>query len=324
MVRFKAELLMKRWLSILFKIAVSFSLLFLLFRETDIDKFSLLLRSMDIRFLGTGILLYAGLQIIATYRWSLLLPKGVISVPFRRLVGLYYIGLFFNNLLPTAIGGDFVKAYYLYKDSGEGERALASIFMDRYSGFFSLVFISLLALLFGYSKLSSTIIPVLVLGFGLFFISVSLFIWIEALHAWLLRRTGRIGVLKINERVDSLYNAFMIYKENPRVILKAFALSFLIQLIGIFVVFVISLGYSMTVPIGYFYLFVPLAITISMIPVSVAGIGLREGAFVFLFSRVGLDTTEALGLSLTWFLIIVLVGLYGGFEYTRIGPAVKK
>ena len=111
----------------------------------------------------------------------------------------------------------------------------------------------------------------------------------------------------------------MLYKGEPVVLLKAFGVSFIIQFMSITIFYLISKGLDMTVSIGYFFLFVPIAVTISMIPISLSGLGLREGAFVYLFTKVGATDAQALTVSLASFAVTVLLGLIGGIEYIRLG-----
>jgi hypothetical protein len=115
----------------------------------------------------------------------------------------------------------------------------------------------------------------------------------------------------------------MLYKGEPRILLKAVGTSFLVQVSSVATFYVISKGLGMKVPIGYFFIFVPIAVTISMIPISLSGLGLREGAFVYLFTKVGATDAQALTVSLVAFAAAVLLGLIGGIEYIRLGSAEK-
>jgi hypothetical protein len=308
----------RKILSLLLKIAVSGTILFALFQKMDIGRFRQIVLSMDPRFFGVGVLLYTAAQVLSSYRWYRLLPVAGLRVSFPRLVSLYAMGMFFNNFLPTAIGGDAVKAYYLYKMSGEGGKGVASIFMDRYMGFFALVVISSVSLAAGYSYLDPAVVVLILLLAAVFF-SGSLFLWVEGFHAWFLRWIVQVRVLRINDRLTSLYEAVMVFKGTPGVLTIAFGISLGIQTLGILAVFTLSKGFAFPVPLGYFFLFLPLAVAISMIPFSLAGLGLREGAFIYLFGKAGLDSAQAISLSLSWFAVQVLVSLAGGVVYLSRG-----
>ena len=301
------------------KILVSISLLIFLFRKADIGNVWLLMQSMDFLLFMFVVFLYAVSQLISTYRWSLFLPNAGINILFLKLVSLYYIGMFFNIFLPTAVGGDVVKSYYLYKFSGRGGNSLASVFLDRFTGFFALVTIAVVSLVFGYGYVKETYVPFFIITLASVFFLSSLILWNRGLHNWALVITGKIKLFGINEKIESFYNAIMLYKGEPVVLLKAFGVSFIIQFMSITIFYLISKGLDMTVSIGYFFLFVPIAVTISMIPISLSGLGLREGAFVYLFTKVGATDAQALTVSLASFAVTVLLGLIGGIEYIRLG-----
>lgn len=309
----------KKIISLMLKIFVSIALLIFLFRKADLGQVFMVIKSMDILILASVILWYTILQIISTYRWSLFLPKAGIEIPFFKLVSLFYVGMFFNIFLPTAIGGDVVKTYYLYKFSGKGGNSLASVFLDRFTGFFAMVIIASVSLIFGYGYVKGTYVPLFIVILSSMFFLSSLVLWNKALHNWMLAIISRIKLFGINEKIESLYQSVMLYKGEPRVLLKAFGISFVIQLMSMTMFYLISKGIGMTVPIGYFFLFVPIAISISMIPISLSGLGLREGAFVYLFTKVGATDAQALSVSLVAFLVMVILGLIGGIEYIRLG-----
>src|SRR3990170_8967752 len=310
---------MKRYIFLIIKIFVSIALLIFLFKKADMGNVWAIMQSMNFLILAAVALLYAVSQIISTYRWSLFLPNAGIHVPFLKLVSLYYVGMFFNIFLPSAIGGDVVKSYYLYKFSGKGGNSLASVFLDRFTGFFALVTIAVVSLIFGYGYVKETYVPFFIITLASVFFLSSLILWNRGLHNWALVITGKIKLFGINEKIESFYNAIMLYKGEPVVLLKAFGVSFIIQFMSITIFYLISKGLDMTVSIGYFFLFVPIAVTISMIPISLSGLGLREGAFVYLFTKVGATDAQALSISLSIFGVMVMLGLIGGIEYMRLG-----
>lgn len=309
---------MKKALFLTLKICISIAFLVFLFEKADMANVWIVIRSVNPMMFVIAAFAYALSQIASTYRWSLFLPNAGINIPFLRLISLYYVGMFFNIFLPTAIGGDAVKSYYLYKFSGKGGNSLASVFLDRFMGFFALVTIAVVSLLFGYRYVKGTYVPALVIALASAFLLSSLILWNKSLHNWALVITGKIKLLGINEKIESLYNAVMIYKSAPLVLLKAFGVSFIVQFLSISIFYLVSRGFGMTISMGYFFLFVPIAVSISMLPLSLSGLGLREGAFVYLFTKVGTTDAQALSISLAGFAVVVMVSLLGGIEYMRL------
>jgi hypothetical protein len=308
---------------IIVKILVSLGILFLLFKNTDSELFLETIISIDPFYFILAIVIFISSQIISTIRWSLLLKCGGVKLSYWRLISLYFIGMFFNNFLPTAVGGDAVKGYYLYKASGKGGASLASIFVDRYIGFASLVILSFVAFFLGYSYLKGTILVWLVLSFICLFTVASLFLWVDKLHSWALLILNKIKIFKVNEKIDVFYKALMSYKKYPKVLAIGLGISLVLQTLNMLTFYVISTGLGFTIPLVFFFLFTPLAMTVSMIPISLAGLGLREGAFVFLFAQVGVSSASALSLSLAWFIVVVISSLFGCVEYLRMGKDIK-
>ncbi len=310
--------MMKKILVASAKIGVSAGLLYFLFRKSDIGAFRETVSSLDVRTVLLAALIFLGTQCVATYRWSTVLKKDV-RIPYPKLLSVYMIGMFFNNFLPTIVGGDIIKGYYLYRDTGKGDVSFASILMDRYSGYTALMFITLVALVPGYVLIKGTGLPLFFLLLVGGYLLASFFLWVDTLHAWLVRLLAKVRLFDLNEKIDKFYNVLMSYKGHPGILLRIFLLSLVVQLGVIASYVVLGRGLGIDVPVGYYFLFIPLATTVSMMPVSLAGLGIREGAFVFLFAKAGVAQEQALGLSLVWFAIVVAISLVGGVEYVRAG-----
>lgn len=310
--------MIKSLVSTVVKICISGAILFFLFRGMDLESLWGTVVSVNPLSVLFVALLFLSTQVVSSYRWSSILSKDM-KVPYRRLLSIYFIGMFFNNFLPTMVGGDIIKGYYLYRYSKRGDVSLASIFMDRYSGFTALIAITTVALIPGYSLIKDTGLPrffVLLIG-G--YLAASLVLWIGPLHSWAMKIMARIHFYGINKKIDTIYKVLMSYKRHRRILLTIFFCSLYVQIGVMFGYYVLGRGLGMDVPVGFFFLFVPLATVVSMLPVSLAGLGLREGAFVYLFTRVGATAEQALTLSLMWFAIMVFVSIIGGIEYIRIG-----
>ncbi len=309
---------MKNLLSTFVKIGISGAILYFLFSNINSELFFETALSINPLFpIGTG-LIFMGTQVLSVQRWRTILAKDI-PMPYRKLLSYYFIGMFFNNFLPTMVGGDVIKGYYLYKTSRRGDVSVTSIFMDRYSGFTALIFLTTIAVIIGYPVIRGTALPgffVLLIGGYVF---ASLVIWVGPLHNWAMALMAKIHFYGINKKIDSLYKALMGYKSHPDILIKVFSYSLVVQAGVIICYWLLGIGLGMELSLIYFFLFIPLATVISMLPVSLAGLGIREGAFVYLFTRVGATPEEALTLSLMWFAIMVVVSIVGGVEYVRLG-----
>lgn len=309
---------MKGVASTLVKVCISIAIMYFLLRSQDLDTLWQTFASVNPLAVVFVAVLFLCTQSISTFRWSVILRKDV-KISYFRLLSIYFVGMFFNNFLPTMVGGDLVKGYYLYKYSKKGDIALASIFMDRYSGFAALMCITALALIPGYALIKGTALP----GFFVFliggFAAMSLIIWVGPLHSWAMRILDRIHFYGINKKIDTFYKVLMGYKSHRDILLKIFGCSVLVQGGIIIGYFVLGSGLGIEVPLGYYFLFIPLTTAISMLPISLSGLGIREGAFIYLFTMVGASKEQAIALSLLWFATCAFVSIIGGVEYVRMG-----
>lgn len=310
--------MIKSLLTTLLKIGISGAILYFLFRSIELESFWATVKSVNPLTVIFVALLFVFTQATSTYRWRSILSKDI-QVPYLRLLSIYWIGMFFNNFLPTMVGGDVIKGYYLYKSSRRGDVSVASIFMDRYSGLSALIVITTVALITGYPLIKGTPFPgFLVLLIGAYF-GVSLVIWVGPLHTWAMKLLARIHLYGINKKIDTLYKVLMSYKRHGDILITILICSAVVQGGVIIGYYVLGRGLGMDIPISYYFFFIPLATVVSMLPVSLAGLGIREGAFVYLFTSVGATKEQALTLSLMWFTILVVVSIAGGVEYVRIG-----
>jgi hypothetical protein len=214
------------------------------------------------------------------------------------------IGAFFNSFLPGIIGGDAIKGFYLYKTTGKVGLALASVFMDRYLGLVVLIAICAIAFPLGYQYLHGSDIEWILLAVILSFILGSvLFFGL---------RVGR----QIQNLAD-LYNYFHIYRNEKGTIGKALLLSVLVQFSGFSAVYVLSYGLGQDIPFLSIMVYLPLIILISMIPISISGLGVREGAFVLFFGFIGIKPEAAAAISLSWFISASAGSLIGLIEYLK-------
>jgi hypothetical protein len=245
---------------LLIKVLVSGGLLYAVVSKTGIDRVLSTLRGINILSFVLAVLIYMVTIYISTIRWRLLLHE---KFGMKRLVSLYFIGSFFNHLLPGIIGGDAVKAYYLYRDTGRGSSAVASVFMDRYIGFTALMLVGLTAFPFGFSYFRGSYIEWVLPLIVLLFVAGSFFVFGL--------RIGR-GI----KLLSGFYDYFTLYREKKTVIVKTLLLSLIIQTIVIFAVYVLSRGLKVNVPLLPLFIFIPVISTIASLPISISGLGVRE------------------------------------------------
>jgi glycosyltransferase 2 family protein len=290
-----------RTLIFVLKLAVSSLSLYLVFSKVDVRDFVLMLAKIGPLFFLVAALPYILAQVLSTWRWKLLLPE---HFRFGRLFSLYMIGSFFNSFLPGVIGGDAIKAYYLNKDAKKISLTLASVFMDRYFGYASLMIIGISAFPFAYGYFGPTAYRWIMPGIFVAFVAASFLFF----------------GLKMGKRFNSvaeIYEYFGKLKSRQDVIVKAVLLSFVVQLLNFVMVIILALAMGENIPLIALFVFLPIIITVTTIPISVSGLGVREGSFVLLLGLINVRPEVATSLSLSWFLTNFLGGLPGLVAYIR-------
>lgn len=305
----KAPRRLRNTVLIALKLIISSILLYVVISKTGLDKVASTLSGINpLSFFG-AVLIYVFSIYISSVRWRLLLPEGQKS---GRLFSLCLMGSFFNVFLPGIVGGDAIKAYYLNSDLKNDQEqknsslatAIASVFIDRYIGFCALIFLGLTAFAFGFRYLSGSYIKWALPLIALFFIGGSFFIFGL--------RLGRRFKL-----ISELYDYFYLYSRQKAVVVKIFFLSIAVQMAGIVAVYILSLGLGTHLPLLSLFIFIPIITTITTIPISISGLGLREAFFVLLLGLLNVSPAQATSISFAWFLSSATGSLAGLFEYMR-------
>ncbi len=304
--------------ALIFKGTVSLVLMASILSRTDIGLLIDTILSVDPLYLILAGTIYITAQGLSTYRWALLIPDGL-RLPYGRLFSIYLVGMFFNNLLPTTIGGDVVRSYYLFKGSGSSGAATASVFIERYMGLTALFTILLISLILDSGGIAEGRVLLLAAVLIILFLFGSTAVWSRRIHGLLVKAMDRIGLHAPAGLMASFSSFIGLYKGDRALLLTTFLLSLAIQILGVFVFFTLSRGLGMDLSLLHFFILLPIATVISLLPISLAGIGVREGMFLYLFSSTGEPTSRILSLPILWFSMVLVVSLAGGVEYMRRG-----
>jgi hypothetical protein len=254
-------------------------------------------------------------HLLASYQWSRLLAAVGISLPFWKVAAYYHIGLFFNNLVPGNVAGDLMRTLDASRTGSSRATALSTVLLDRLIGTVALGGVAVL-----------TTIPALdrfrlaaAYGGVLAFFAVALLVLRAVLEprvlAALERALSGVGLGRFSPVLDELAVRLAAFRGRRRLLLGLFGVALVVQVmrIGVHVLFARALG--LAVPTAYFFLFVPLLAVIVSLPISLNGIGVREGAGMLLFGLVGLDRSSSFALQFGTYLVAVGVSLLGGLMF---------
>lgn len=306
----------KKWFNLL-KIVVSVVLIAFILNSVDVRELAkVMLRADPLYLVGAFVVMLAGV-VIRAYRWQVLLDALGVRVPLAELVAIYFVGFLFNNILPSGVGGDAVRMYELSRHSERGSDAITSVFVDRFLGLLALLTLGALGLVFAWDVIpreASLLVLVLFAG-GVFggWLLLNRPLWerLKGLFPFLerLEKAKMVGAM-----LDSLHSY------GWRAISYSFGVALLFNVSLIAMTMLIGQGLEAGAKLSQYVVFVPITSAVLILPVSFAGLGVREGAFVVLFTRVGVAQEVALSMSLLVYVIgTILPGLIGGVLYILRG-----
>ncbi len=306
---------MKNTLVAVLKTVVTALLFYLLFRKVDLPEFAATLKHARYDILVFSFcLLWIG-HYMCIFRWRMLMRPLMPLPSLAKLLGIYCIGLFFNLTFPTVVGGDVVKMYYAGKPSRQFAQSFAATFLDRDTGMLAMMLIAVTATIIHPVRLGGIPVPLIIWSAFLAFIVANVIIFAPRIHRIFVDFLHRLKFNGLAGKADTISGVFQTIARHHGVLALSLVISLVNQLFVIAVTWITATGLRIRVPFAYFLVFVPVITLISMIPVSLNGMGLREYANVALFSAVGVDRESSIALGLVSSAIIVLSAIPGGVVY---------
>ncbi|MEO0458764.1 MAG: lysylphosphatidylglycerol synthase transmembrane domain-containing protein [Cyanobacteria bacterium P01_A01_bin.114] len=294
------------------KITVSLTLLILIFTQIDFAQAWQQIRTLSWPFVVFALLFYTALQWLSCWRWQIVLQSQGYPVRMRSLMASYFAGMWLNIFLPGSLGGDVYRVYRVTQATRDSEAALVSVFLERFTGLAALSAIAVMGLPPAFQLVGRWDIIALFLGAVgalvgavLLIMSPQLLRWAEP---WLLK--FRLGAIAARfAKIQTLLRQFS--KDRPALV-KSMGLSFILQLGIVVYHFLIARQLGISVSFLALLVFIPIVVVITLLPISLGGLGLKEGLWIYLFSRVGLGSEEALLLSLAVTLLGWVLSAPGG------------
>jgi uncharacterized membrane protein YbhN (UPF0104 family) len=261
---------------------------------------------------------YVFTQTIAVWRWHRLLRAQHIDVERQALTESIWVSLFFNNFLPSNIGGDVIRIADTAGAAGSKTLATTVIVVDRVLGLTALVLIAasgaFAASLFGMHMPGARW---LFLTTAVGIVAAILVIAIPQLVGHLLRPLRALDRPWVTERAQRLEDAVIKFRNAPTALAGAFAGAIIVQVTIVAFYLLTAQGLSVPLPIFLGAVLIPVSLVVQMVPVSINGFGIREAVFAFFFRRFGLPTDAAVALSLVSTGLVMGLSLIGGFFFMR-------
>lgn len=304
----------KPLLILLLKILVSTGLLVYFFTRIHIERFVQTFAKADLSIIVVVLLVYLVSQFVGAVRWMVLARPLGFKTPLRVLVNYYLVGMFFNLFAPGTVGGDVSRIYYLARDGEENlnkrlggatMHAAVSVFIDRVIGMAVLVWLGALGLFLFPQYAIPAAVRHLTFALGGAFLVAGISL---PLARRVLPADGHPIVVKLRVAVRA-------YQAHWQAIPQAILLSFVVHFMQAWIHMLLGRAIQIDIPYSFCIILYPLVGTFSALPISLSGLGLREGGYVFLFQFIGVGSEKGVAFGLLLFVIIALDSLIGGFLF---------
>lgn len=231
------------------------------------------------------------------------------------------IALFFNNVLPSSIGGEMMKAYYLYKNSNGTVSVFSAVVVDRLFGLITMLLISISTIFFFDSAQGSHKIMGSIVMLSATTITLAIFVFNKRIVDTLCQLHIPLLPAIFIEKIREIYRAMYEYREHKGIFGRCIALTLLGQTAYILANYLLARSLGIDIPLPFFFFFVPILLLMGVTP-SVNGIGVREATFLFYLTE--FTTSEkALALALLTTFFMILVGLISGVIYAFKGSLAQ-
>ncbi|MEA3335319.1 MAG: lysylphosphatidylglycerol synthase transmembrane domain-containing protein [Chloroflexota bacterium] len=302
------------------KIAITFGLIAYVFSKVDLQAVATSLLHANPWLVLLALLFYLIAIAINGVKWYVLLRAQEVMVPFRAVLQYMWVGVFFNNVFPANIGGDVMRGYGMARYTDRTAEAAVSVVVDRIIGL--IAYMSTAAVM--------AVIIVTVMGYSnlrwLFYLAIVALIAIAAALAVLLSRrlrtqVGRLFQFPLLAPFAPLYqgvsDAFDAYRTHSGSLVLAFGIALTGLMSANIVNWLLFQATGGGVPFLYVLLFNPLIALVLLVPISVGGHGVIQGAYPFFYGLVGVPEIQAVAVSVLMSFIIIMGSLPGGVLWWR-------
>lgn len=310
----------KRWILLAVKIAISVGLIWFVVHTTELSVLTERVKSFPSWLIFVILALLTAQVSIGTWRWCHVAEANRIDLPFRPAARIFLVGLFFNQTLPSSVGGDIFRIWLLHRRGAPLGQATGNVMLDRIIGLEALLLTSLV----GIPVLFSTVPGAA--PWSILALSLSGMLAFAVLLAFGGRSGAFLDRWRPTSVIRSAARSARRLAARPAKALLVLVLSVSIHLITVLYIATILQGLGQDISFALLATLIPPVLVATVVPISMAGWGVREGAMIFILGIVGVPAADALTASLLLGAGLFVVGLPGGLLWlvdsgTRRGKA---
>ena len=291
---------------IVVKLFVTLLPIYLILKNIDLNITFELIANIRLPYLVSAMAVLLLQILVMTHRWKIVLDNLSIDLSFKNIIRIFWIGLFFNQILPTSIGGDAMRGHYLYQRGYSFVKTSQGVLIDRIIGLIALVVLVIITLPLGLQLVDSDnarwgLIIILISSIFALTLLLNINTISSRFQKWNLinKFSSIMAVIKNN-----------IFSLNPG--FKLLLISLLVHFLSILTMIILAIGMQLELKIIGLLVIVPVVTLLMMLPISIAGWGIREGAMIIGLGFLGVGPENAFALSLLYGLLMLSISIPGG------------
>jgi len=296
------------------KLAVSALAVWLIARQLDAKALAGVLKEARFAPVGGAFVLYLVGQAITAWRWQVIARAAGFRAPLARVLVWYFIGMFFNLFGPSTLGGDFVRTLYLAAGTGRTAAATQTVVFDRFVGLATLVLLGLAAIAaFGAFGLPEPVV----------WVAASIGILLAG--GWWAAPVVMRRVLPALGKLPAQFEDDLKIWRDRRLLFATASISLGFHVLQTCAAILVGEAAGLGVPYPFYFVFHPLVTVFSAVPVSLAGIGVREAGYIWFLTAYGATSNEhATAFALLWLAVLTGSSIVGGLVFLLSGAEVPK
>jgi uncharacterized protein (TIRG00374 family) len=311
-----------RRLAPLLRLLVAVGITGVIFWRSDPRAVARAAAQADLPWLVLAVLTAALDRTLMAVRWVLLLAPVAAETrpPLRTLLRIFFVSSFVGAFLPASIGGDAARAYSLARHAVPGANAVASVAMDRALGTLSIFIMGTAGLLIIHTQIGDALLLAVFAATLAAAALIGAVVFSETAGRWAAAGLARLPWERLRRVSQALVDAIRAYAAHHRLLGGVLAASVAVQVLRILEAWLLGLALGLSLPLSIYFAFVPIILLVIVMPVTVAGLGTTQLAFVWLFGQVGVPGAVAFTMSVLYLALGGLIGNLPGGLLLALGP----
>jgi uncharacterized protein (TIRG00374 family) len=289
------------------KLAISTGILYFIFNKIAIQNIFSRVALLDIKWGFFGLILISTQLIFNSFRWLIISKIQSLNFSLSNSLRYVFIGHFFNQILPSSIGGDAIRIWLISKDKNSIQKSTSSIFCDRITG---LIISIMLPFFLSYLPFDSSQKISIWLTIPGYFVLIGLIVFYLFGKKIAHKLKNILMVSKLSLLILDSHKIFFLSSQKTVAI---FFLSLLIQVLNVFAIYSIARGLKIEIDLRELFLLVPIIFIAPVLPISIAGWGVRESSMIIGLGLIGIATSDSLTISIIYGILQILNASIGWY-----------